>query len=715
MSRFLLALCLFLGLCLPAQAQGNDPGASAWVEKSHSRMRLISAVSAAGKAEEIALGLQVELAPHWKIYWRSPGDAGYPPSFDWTGSLNLAGATPRWPVPTRFSVLGIETVGYEHQVILPLMARLERPGDPLILRLAVDYLICAEVCVPDRGDFTLIVPPGPSGASPQAQALARFLAQVPGPSPSHGITVDEAVIETGGVVRVAVRADPPLAAPDLFVEAPAGMAFARPQVTVEEGGGRAVLRAGVVGGDALIGQSLPVLVADGVRGVEAGVDTRRALAPPAGAGDPRPTALGGESGGETGAPGAPTGPLAFLAMVSVALLGGLILNLMPCVLPVLSLKILGLVGHGGGAPRAARLSFLATSAGIIASFLVLALAAIGLKTAGMAVGWGIQFQQPLFLSGMVVLLALFAANLWGLFEIGLPGAVSGLGGQGRAGSSLSGAFATGAFATVLATPCSAPFLGTAVGFALARGPFEILAIFLALGLGMALPYLLVALRPQIATRLPRPGRWMLRLKAVLGAVLCLTALWLLSVLAVQIGAVWAAVIGGLLAVALGVRALRPISRLSGGVAALLGIAALALPALPLPALSLPMAAPSQALEETAWGRWSPEAVARLVAEGKTVLVDVTAQWCVTCKVNKATVLDAAPTRALLDSGRLSGLRADWTRPDPAIAAYLASFGRFGIPFNAVYGPGAPQGIALPELLSENALLEAVARAAGPSS
>jgi suppressor for copper-sensitivity B len=323
------------------------------------------------------------------------------------------------------------------------------------------------------------------------------------------------------------------------------------------------------------------------------------------------------------------------------------------------------------------------------------------------VGWGIQFQQPLFLLGMVALLTLFAANLWGLFEIPLPGALSNLGGRG-AGGSLAGSFLTGAFATLLATPCSAPFLGTAVGFALAGRATDTLAIFLSLGLGMALPYLAVAAWPRVATRLPRPGAWMVVLRRVMGLALAGTALWLLTVLAAQRGLETAALVGGAMVLVVGLLAVARVIAGTGkavaGIVALMVIGSGVLVAQPDAAIS------GKATTEAHWRPWSTEETAKLVAEGKTVLVDVTADWCVTCLVNKAAVLDRGAVAELLGGGDVVALRADWTRPDPAIAAYLASFGRYGIPFNAVYGPKAPQGIALPELLTEGAVLNAVAAA-----
>ena len=278
-----------------------------------------------------------------------------------------------------------------------------------------------------------------------------------------------------------------------------------------------------------------------------------------------------------------------------------------------------------------------------------------------------------------------------------------------------GAFVTGAFATLLATPCSAPFLGTAVGFALASGPAEIFAVFAALGLGLALPYLAVAAVPAIAQRMPRPGRWMVVLRWVLGVALLGTAAWLLSVLAVQIGAQGVAAFAVLLILLLGflwvmreAGSLRRWLRLAG----VAGIAAIAFV---VPARFA--AEPAAAIAEPGWQNWDRAEIERLVAAGHVIFVDVTADWCITCQVNKSLVLTRGEVAARLagnGAGRVVAMRADWTRPDPRIADYLASFGRYGIPFNVVYGPAAPAGIPLPELLTGDAVIAALDRAAGPA-
>jgi suppressor for copper-sensitivity B len=680
----LAALLVGAGL---ASAQAAEPAASDWAVTEQGRVRLISAVSATGESGSVQLGLEFDLQPDWKIYWRSPGDAGYPPAIDWKGSDNLADTVISWPAPHRFSISGLETMGYKHHVILPLVARVTDPAQPLILHAAVDYLTCAVVCVPQHADLSMSLPSGPSTATAHAHDIGRFLAAVPGNGPRVGMSLVSAEASDSGELVVTVTADPALKDPDLFLERADQMQFSRPRVQKMQGGKKVVFRVKPVEGTGEAGltdKPVVLTVVDGDRGMEIEANP---TPPEPGIRFPR-----------------------LLAMLGVALLGGLILNLMPCVLPVLSLKILALIGHGGGERREVRSSFVATAAGIVVSFLALAAMTSVVKLAGSAVGWGVQFQQPLFLGVMIALVTLFAANLFGWFEIPLPQFLADIGANAGPGKGWAGHFATGAFATLLATPCSAPFLGTAVGFALAHGTFEIFSIFLLLGLGMAAPYLAVAAWPQLAQKLPRPGNWMITARRILGLALLATGIWLVSVLVIVVGLPAALAVAAAMALALILLALaHRFPAIPRGVVMVATLAA---------AIGLSGLGGSPAAEDrhaAAKGLWKPfdqAAVAAEVAAGHVVFVDVTAEWCLTCQVNKATVVYRGEVAKRLHAPGVVAMQADWTRPDQGIADYLASFGRYGIPFDAVYGPGAPQGVPLPELLTEDVVLQALNQAAG---
>jgi suppressor for copper-sensitivity B len=681
-------------------AAANASGASDWVRTEQSAVRLISATAAVGRAPELRAGLEFELQPGWKTYWRSPGDAGFPVSVDWSDSVNVAEATLSWPVPHRFSLFGLDTFGYENHVVFPVDVRPAAFDEPVLLDAKVSYLVCEDICIPYDAHVSLQLPIGEAAPTDHAQSINRFAAQVPGDGARHGLTLERVALTGTDAARrlevVAKSAIESFDKPDLIVEAPPGLYFPAPMTTILSGGTRVAFAIAIETDEhapRLEEAALTLTLVDGQRGLEQEV-------------------VAGVGIGSS-VPAARTAAMpSFIAMLVAALLGGIILNVMPCVLPVLSLKLLGLVGHDGEDRRHLRLSFLASAAGILTAFAALAGALAALKAGGAMVGWGIQFQQPWFLVAMTLVLTIFAANLWGWFEVPLPatiGRLAGIGGH----SSVAGQFATGVFATLLATPCSAPFVGTAVAFALARGPVEIFAIFLALGLGFAAPYLLVAALPAVARVLPRPGAWMIWLRRVLGLLLAGTAVWLLSILAAMLepAALWltVALIAGMGA-SLWVR-----HRLPEGLRAVapVGVLLFAVGALTLPAqIAASRAIDAVELPSGFWAAFDESSIAALVGEGKTVFVDVTADWCVTCIVNKRLVVESAAVNARLTGPDVVPMQADWTRPDDRIARYLAANQRYGIPFNAVYGPRAPEGILLPELLTERAVLEALDRAAG---
>lgn len=707
-ARRCMAVVLCAGLALAALPGhgANAPWSSESLDPNSNpaRVRLLVGGVASDDPAALLLGLEFEMLPGWKVYWRTPGDAGYPPRIDWAGSKNLQNPSLRWPVPGRFHVLGLETLGYHDGVVFPIVAWRKDVASPTFIRARVSYLVCDAICIP--AETTLSLDLGKSALDGAAVARARAqieraLARVPGDGRKSGLTIERA--EYGdGLLSVTVRAATPFRSPDLYVEGPGGFFFAAPIAHFWDGKRRAILRMAVEGpgvgppkADALLGRDVRLTLVDNL-GRENVVTAERLLAIA-----PASVSLAALSAGK-----------GFALAIVLAILGGFILNLMPCVLPVLSLKLLAIAGHGG-APRAAvRQSFLATSGGILFAFLLLATLIFLLRSAGLAVGWGFQFQSPFFLLFMIALLTLFAANLWGFLAVRLPvGVQTYLATRGHGEGSVAH-FLTGMFATVLATPCSAPFLGTSIGFALSRGAVEIYAVFTALGIGLALPYLVVVLFPGLATRLPKPGPWMGSLRRVLGIALLGTAVWLLTVFAGEAGQIAGVAVAALMAgllVATWFRARLGRTLFAGLVVLFLGIALL------LTAYGAAFFREENSLrassQDALWQNFDLGAIPGLVGAGKVVFVDVTAQWCITCQANKLLVLDRGEAASALRAHDVVAMRADWTRPNEAIAAYLARFGRYGIPFNVVYGPGAPTGIPLPELLTQKAVLDAIAAAA----
>lgn len=674
----------------PAGAAEGD-----WVKTDVVSGRLISSVQAMGTLEQVPAGLHVRLQKGWKINWRTPGDAGLAPSLDWHGSTNVAGADLSWPAPKRFNIGGIEAFGYQDEVVLPLSLSPGMVGEPMALRAKVDMVACSNICVPVTLDLALDLPSGSAHLDPDpARNIAEFLSRVPGQDTATGLkAISMVAIEADGrqVLKVVVDSETGWEKPDLFVEELGGQTFQAPSLEFADTGRRLIAylvpKPGGAAPPTIAGLKVKVTIVDGTRLAE--VDS-----------NPLPLTYGK-------LPSANDSTLAWMLLMALA--GGAILNFMPCVLPVLSLKLLSLAKPDSRNPRAVRKEFAATAAGIIAAILAIGLVVAVLKTGGSAVGWGLHFQQPGFLAFMILVLTVFGASLTGAFNIPLPARLGDAIQKVTDHPGLLGHFATGVFAALLATPCSAPILGTAVGFALSRGVVEILAIFLMLGIGLALPYFLLVIFPRAASLMPRPGRWMVSIKLVLAVMLFGSALWLLWVLAAQRDAIVAATVATmavLMASSLALaRRLGQRGRVAVGMMAVFFAAG---------ALATPVAvkAPSEipAADRTAWEPFDETRISSLVKDGKVVFVDVTAEWCISCKANKLLVIDRPTVAALLSQEDVVAMRADWTKPDDQIARYLARNRRYAIPFNAVYGPGALEGIVLSELLTEGAIIDAVTKA-----
>src|SRR4051812_10814972 len=367
-----------LFMLLAALIAANLPalGASGpWQQTETVEGRLIAAVDGTGSLDHIPLGLHLKMKPGWKTYWRSPGDAGLPPQLSWEGSGNLAGTDFRWPAPHRFTLFGIETFGYDGEVVFPITARPTTPGQPLDLKASVDLLVCSEICVPQHLDLALAVPAGPALPSGgEANLIARFTSYVPGEGAASGLAI-ESVRSAGKGLEVTATAREPFVDPDLFVENAAGAAFGAPAITFADGNRRITIRLPASGQPvALDGLPVTLTLVDGLRSMETSTTVNAAGA----------AGTGSSSGSASG----------LAAMLGFALVGGLLLNLMPCVLPVLSLKLLSVVSHGGAAPREIRAGFLASSAGILFSFLVLAGGALAVQLTGPAVRWGRHVPPP---------------------------------------------------------------------------------------------------------------------------------------------------------------------------------------------------------------------------------------------------------------------------------------------------------------------------------
>jgi suppressor for copper-sensitivity B len=640
------------------------------------------------------LGLNLELFNKWHTYWRHPGDGGLPPGFDFTGSTNIKSSTVIYPGPERFLQVfegydPIETFGYGHHILFPIMIEAEDPSKPVHVKLSVNLGICDEICVFHGPKFDLNIPASVDVKS-QTQ-IAEFLNKSTNTLVPNGLSVISTEISDKTLTVVAISSKTPFSNPDVFVEAGDDFRFPKADVKLSDGGKTATfaIKYGELSEGKDLAQTTPTFTL-----VSNGASTEH-------------------KGFVTGIKKNETNTLeishSVLFYILYAIIGGLILNIMPCVLPVLSLKVLGIMSHGGESNRNVRSSFVMTILGILASFLVLALIVIVLKQAGAAVGWGFHFQQPAFLIFLIIILNMFASNQWDIFEIQLP---SWLGGKINDGldktknHSAMGNFATGAFATLMATPCSAPFLGSAVSFALSESNTTIAIIFFSMGVGLALPYILFALAPSLVTKMPKPGAWMLKVKHAMGGILLITSAYFLWVLSNQLGLTSALIVAGLSVSS--IILLVFYKRTSGfTLRQLMLCIAIGVPLtfyLPIKMMEMDHATD---VEQSLWVPFNEAAIARHVADGKVVFIDITADWCLTCKANKWRVLSDMQVMRTLEGAGVVAMQGDMSSPSPTIAAYLKANGRYGIPFNIVYGPSAAKGIPLSELLNIEDTLKAI--------
>jgi suppressor for copper-sensitivity B len=714
MKHILSSLLLTFVLVAVWAPQNAYALASDWAEAEHAKARLISAVDATGEQELIRLGIEIEMTKNWKTYWRMPGDSGLAPAVDWAGSSNLKDSELMWPAPHRFSAFGFDNFGYKDKVIFPVEVTVEKTGAALDLKAKLDLLVCDDICVPSTHQLALTIPAGDAKDSVHLAAIDKALAQVPATPLADQFAFGQAYTDESQ--------DPPqlvidgfaakgFSKPDLFIETPEAYSFGKPEWRYDSSKKTFQFRVPVLTAvdegetlQSMLGEELFALTF-----VDEGVAYEGSLALSAVPVQNQfsDAAYDSKTAGAFALP-------SLVTFVLMAFVGGLILNIMPCVLPILSIKILSFIKHSASEQKVIRKGFMAAAFGILSFFILLAGILAVLKISGEAVGWGIQFQQPLFLVGIFVILVLFALNMWGAYDIPLPRFIADhLPKSHEHEPTMLGHYLTGVFAAILATPCTAPFLGTAVGFALSGGVVDIFVIFIALGLGLAAPYILVALVPAIARIFPKPGAWMVTVKKIMAVALLATAVWILSVLMVTVGVMMTLYVAGIMGM---VSVLVLLKDKIDHKLRMRGIVILT-------ALIFVMIAiiPDQMLEKRSveadsknvvniWQPFDRMILEQKIKDGRVVLVDVTADWCLTCKANKKFVLETDEMRAFLVQHQVVTLMADWTKPDDVIQDYLASFGKFGIPFNVVYGPNAPDGIVLPELLTPSAVKEAIEKA-----
>lgn len=718
--RLLLLPLLLFPLALPGMARAEAGAVPADLVKA----RLAPEVSEIAPGQPFTVGVHLTMKDGWHVYWRNPGDSGQAVRLEWELPEGFSASEIRWPAPELIMVGPVANFGFHEEVTLLVditpPAELA-PGSEIPLGLKASWLVCDDECLPGEATLDVKLKAAESARKdPRHTALfAAARASLPLPSP-WPVALEKSGDELLLRVDEPALGSPTLKAARFFPNEDGAVANAaeQPLEKTDEG---LTLRLTV----SHLASDFPTVL-EGVLVLEEQLSGDAAAEPIRQAFDidvkleqaaPSPmVATAGEPSSGTGAgtvepAGAEKAPLGLLEVILFALLGGIILNLMPCVFPVLSLKVLGVVQQAGEDSARIKLHGIAYTAGILASFALLAGMLLLLRAGGAEIGWGFQLQSPVFVTVLAYVMLVMGLSLSGVFEMG--NSIMGVGSRLAAKQGLTGSFFTGVVATVVATPCTAPFMGAAVGFALIQPAAIAIGIFLALGFGLALPFLALSFAPQLVKKMPRPGQWMVTLKEALAFPLYGTVAWLVWVLHAQIGPDGlAAVLAGLVLVALAAWAFgrsRPVSgkgRLVGNAVTLLAVLG-AVGLLRLPAVSAAVPGGSVASAGAAAGELEPWTSARLdelLEEGKPVFVNMTAAWCVTCLVNERTALSTDGVKRAFKERGVTYLKGDWTNEDPEITRFLARFGRSGVPLYLFYPEGKKDPVVLPQVLTESIVL-----------
>jgi thiol:disulfide interchange protein len=687
-NRILLAWCV-VALTL-ASARAQNPA-------SLVKVSLLAEPAAIMPGEPFTVGIRLSMKEHWHTYWRNPGDSGEPAQVTWKLPQGFVAGELEWPAPSLIRVGPAVSFGYEGEAIL--LARLTpprdvKPGTTVNLAADVAYIVCEKICIPGEASVSLSLPVSEQGAPSRSNAVFEAArGQLPQPSPwSATFGADARTITLS------------LHAQDLRGDAIRSAVFFPYDNTLIDNAAAQSLRADGqtmrVGIErSQITKSIPQRI-DGVLVLEEDVGGR--LARHAFAIEATPSAAVATGGGGVD----------LLYAVITALIAGVILNLMPCVFPVLSIKILHLTQHRAETPHRVRLHGLAYTLGILACFTILAGVLHVLRAGGAAIGWGFQLQSPLMVAGLAFILFALGLSLSGILTVGTSLTRVG-GSQLLQRGGLSGSFFAGALATVVATPCTAPFMGASIGLALVQ-PFVVgLAVFLALGLGLALPFLILAYVPGLQQLLPRPGPWMETLKQLLAFPLYATVAWLIWVLSFQVSASGLlAALAALVLIAFGawIHGLSQ-GRTSVSGRALQGLAAASLAGVIALTVVIDRYRPvdmnaQDASLQTASEAFSQQKLDALLASGQPVFVNLTAAWCITCLVNERTSLSAGAVREAFADQRIAYLKGDWTNRNPEITRLLERFGRSGVPLYVLYRAGR-EPVVLPQILTQSLVLDAL--------
>jgi thiol:disulfide interchange protein len=720
--RTIVALTFALSATLPTYA------ASSSADLPHVHVQLIAPEAQFHPGANKA-GLYFKLEPGWHVYWKNPGDAGEPPRIKWTNSPQVTVGPLQYPVPKRLPLGPLMDFGYEDEVVFPLDVQVKLDTGASFgaysphsadLTAKVSWLVCRGSCIPEKTELQISRPfrQGSETIQPDQQIWARLANKLPQAPPSN-LKIGFTPTATG--FRLTVITGQKETEASFFPSKPDILSNPAPQAVTSTANGLTL----DLKKDETVTSSptelTGLLLLSNNRAYEllvpSGSPKPAKAAPsesPAQA-TTSPAAANPPAGSNSANPASPA-KTGLLQAAALAFLGGLILNLMPCVFPVLFIKGLSLVQSGGEERHKLRTHGFVYTAGILVSFWILVGVLLGLRSAGSHLGWGFQFQSPIFLSLMAALLFFLGLSLAGQFEIGLT--LTSAGGTLAAKQGYTGSFFTGVLAVIVATPCTAPFMGVALGYALSQTAIVTFAVFTALALGLAAPYLALTLQPAWTRILPRPGAWMEVLKQAVSVPIFGTVIWLAWVIANAYGAaVLAALLASflLLAIAGWFLGRWPAKAWSSAIAALLLLIVVATSIAAPKQLAVTTETRNQVGNSTGWQPWSADAVTRFQSQGRPVFVDFTASWCLSCQVNERVAFGSPEVQKAFADANIVLMRADWTRYDDNITRTLNSLGRSGVPTYALYVPGESQPRLLPEVLTPGIVTNALAQLPRSSS
>ena len=694
------AMLALVGYALPAKAASDSADAP------HVHVRLVVVPDSLAIGKEAKAGLSFKLEEGWHVYWQNAGDAGEPPHMRWTLPNGVTAGPLQFPAPQRLPLGPLMDFGYENEVLFPFtidVAKSAKTG-PAVLHTKVDWLVCRATCIPGKAELELtrnITAQAPTESASDAALYDRFASRLPQLLPSSDRVV---FTPTGAGFALQVATGERETEAAFFPSDQGILDNPAPQSLTPTPDGALLLLKKDAGLSATPATLNGVLELTGGRAF--------VIAAHPGSIDAalmqRAIASASQVAPSTGKQQANQSRHSLSEIALLAFAGGILLNLMPCVFPVLFLKGLALVRSGNEERHTLRRHGFVYTAGIVLAFWVLVAVLLSLRSAGSVLGWGFQFQSPVFLELMAAMLFFLGLSLAGQFELGLS--LTSAGGALAAKQGYAGSFFTGVLAVIVATPCTGPFMAAAIGYALAQPAIVTFTVFTALALGLAAPYVALTLQPAWTRWLPRPGAWMEILKQATSLPIFAFVIWLAWVLAQTYGAAMLAVLLVsflLLAIAGWFLGRWQGKRWAGVIAALLVLAVVAGAFYAPQRLAGESSATSSSTGGDGWQQWSAEAVSQYQAQGRPVFVDFTASWCLSCQVNERLALDQPEVKQAFAQANVALLRADWTRHDESITRALTALGRDGVPAYVLYRPGQSAPVLLPQVLTPGLVIQAI--------